>query len=57
MSNFPQLTQKGAWSEIKTHMHCTNKSGVKYLIGQLIQFIIYAVWGFAYEMSWNHNFL
>ncbi len=25
-------------------MHYTNKSGVKYLMGQLIQFIIYAVW-------------
>ncbi len=46
-----QLTQKGAGSEIVTHMHCTNKSGVKYFIGQLIQFIIYVVWGFANQMS------
>ncbi len=38
-------------------MQCTNKSGVKYFMGQLIQFITYAVLGFAYQKSWNHNFL
>ncbi len=27
-----------------THMHCTNKSGIKYFMGQLIQFIIYVLW-------------
>ncbi len=37
------LTSKGAWSEIIIHMHCTNKNGVKYFVGQLIKFIIYAV--------------
>ncbi len=35
--------------ELIADVHC--KSGVKYCMGQLIQFIVYVVLGFAYQMS------